>query len=170
MLRIFGAKGKIEIVEDFFKKIDEFSVKYELVIQVVDADYVFGKNHLKSAVNHAQRTFLNHTNSLNSLPLELLLYVSGERQVQKAINKIGINKSTENVAFIIISKDKIDISNQIIDEIISFFKLKRNDKVLEGDLDTLKKFGIKKDEIETISTDKYGDLILEKVALVDIIK
>ena len=34
----------------------------------------------------------------------------------------------------------------------------------------LKKFGIDKTEIDTVAKDKYGDLILEKVAMVDIIK
>ena len=45
-----------------------------------------------------------------------------------------------------------------------------DDKVLEGDIDTLKKFGINKKAIATVSEERYGDLILEKVAMVDIVK
>ena len=53
---------------------------------------------------------------------------------------------------------------------MSSLNLKRDDKVLEGDVDTLKRFGITEDELSTIPESKYGDLLLEKVALVDIIK
>ena len=45
-----------------------------------------------------------------------------------------------------------------------------NDSVLDGSLDTLKNFGIKEEEYNLYEQDKYLDIILEKVAMVDIIK
>ena len=141
-----------------------------MVIQVVNADFVYGKDHLFSAVEHTIRSFKNRMNSLNSLSLEMLLYASGERQIQKAIEKIGIKKRNRKIAFIFIKENNRKISDDEVEHVLSSLNLKRDDKVLEGDVDTLKRFGITEDELSTIPESKYGDLLLEKVALVDIIK
>jgi len=170
VIEIFGCKGNIQNIEKILKQVENLSNKYNIILQVFNADFIYGKNHLLSAVNHAKRAFAQNTNSLNSLALELLLYMSGERQIQKAILKIGINKTTNNFAFVLISKDKNEFSEKILIDVISSLNLIRDDKVLEGNIDNLKRFGISEYELETISKDKYKDLILEKVALVDIIK
>ncbi len=170
MQKIIGAKGKIQDINSFLKKIITLSSRYDMVIQVVNADFVYGKYHLFSAVEHTIRSFKNRMNSLNSLSLEMLLYASGERQIQKAIEKIGIKNGNQKIAFIFIKENNIKISDDEVEHVLSSLNLKRDDKVLEGDVDTLKRFGIAEDELSTIPESKYGDLLLEKVALVDIIK
>ena len=170
MQKIIGAKGKIQDINSFLKKIITLSSRYDMVIQVVNADFVYGKDHLFSAVEHTIRSFKNRMNSLNSLSLEMLLYASGERQIQKAIEKIGIKNGNQKIAFIFIKENNRKISDDEVEHVLSSLNLKRDDKVLEGDVDTLKRFGITEDELSTIPESKYGDLLLEKVALVDIIK
>ncbi len=164
---IFAAEGKIKNIEGFLKKINEFSKDNNCIIQMFDADLIYGKDHLKSSLEHAKRAFENRTNTSNSLEMEILLYASGERQLKKAIPKMGVKIGDAKIAFVIISEKK---NNKIIDEFIKKFNFVRNDKVLKGNSDTLKKFGINKAEINTVKKDKYCDLILEKVAMVDIIK
>jgi len=168
--KIIGAKGKIQDINSFLKKIITLSNRYDMVIQVVNADFVYGKDHLFSAVEHTIRSFTQRMNSLNSLSLEMLLYASGERQIQKAIENIGIKKRNQKIAFIFIKENNRKISDDEVEHVLSSLNLKRDDKVLEGDVDTLKRFGITEDELSTIPESKYGDLLLEKVALVDIIK
>ena len=170
MQKIIGAKGKIQDINSFLKKIITLSNGYDMVIQVINADFVYGKDHLFSAVEHTIRSFKNQMNSLNSLSLEMLLYASGERQIQKAIEKIGIKNGNQKIAFIFIKENNRKISDDEVEHVLSSLNLKRDDKVLEGDVDTLKRFGITEDELSTIPESKYGDLLLEKVALVDIIK
>ena len=169
MIKIFGAKGNIQNVDSFLDKIIKFRKEKELIIQAFNADVIYGKEHLVSAFKHAKRAFKNKTNSTNSLEMEILLYSSGERQLKLAIPKMGVVSGNSNVGFIFV-KDKAMISDRIIDEFLDYVSLKRDDKVLLGNADTLKKFGIKKNEIQTVTEDKYGHLILEKIALVDIIK
>jgi tRNA threonylcarbamoyladenosine modification (KEOPS) complex Cgi121 subunit len=53
---------------------------------------------------------------------------------------------------------------------LKLLSLDRNDAIIEGDKIVLKRFGIDENEIKTVPDDKYGDLILEKIAMVDIIK
>lgn len=172
MVKIIGATGGISDTEEFLKKINSFAQKNKIEVQVLNADLVYGKKHLVSSVFHAYKAFQNKNNTSNSIAMEILLYASGERQLKKAIPKMGIKNGRNNIAIIFAypTDTNKEISNGVIDNFLKFFNLERNDKVLEGDINTLKRFGISKSEIETVSKDKYGDLILEKVALVDIIK
>ena len=167
MIKIVGAKGNMRDVDSFLKQIISFTKKHNFVIQVFNANLIYGKNHLISATEHAFRAMKQKTNTTNSLAMEILLYASGERQLKLAIPKMGIKKGNNNIAFVFTNSN---ISDRIVNDVLKQLDLERDDKVLEGDVNTLKKFGISKKEIETLREDKYGHLILEKVALVDIIK
>lgn len=167
MYKIFGAIGLIKDADIFLKKINEFSNKNNLKIQVFDADLIFGINHIITSINHAVRSIKNNKQTTNSIEMEIMLYVSGERQLKLAIPKMGIKKNTKNIAFILISDN---ITNDIIKELLNFLSLKRCDSVLSSNGKNLKKFGINEKEIKTVSADNYEKLIIEKVALVDILK
>jgi KEOPS complex subunit Cgi121 len=174
MIKIVGAKGDIRDVDVFLKEILGFSKKYGVVIQVLNADLIYGENHLVSAVEHTQRAFERRRNSTNSFAMEILLYASGERQIHKGIEKIGVKEGKSNIAFVFV--DKIEnwapgtISDDTIEETLAALNLTRDDEVLKGNVDTLKRFGITQQELTTVPQDKQGDLILEKVAMVDVIK
>ena len=129
---------------------------------------IFGERHLISAIEHAKRSIDRKTNTTKSLEMEILLYASGERQLKLAIPKMGVKKGTANIAFVFIKDSKI--TDQMINELLKQLSLIQDDKVIEGDENTLKKFGITENETGTVTKDKYGNLILEKVAMVDIIK
>lgn len=162
MVEIIGAKGLVQNIDVFLGKIQSISEEKNIVVQVFDADLIYGKEHLISAYNHAKRAFDRGTNTTNSLEMEILLYASGERQLKLAIPKMGVKEGEVNIALIF--GDKFD--NSFLEDLC----LERDDKVLEGDINTLKKFGINTDVIQTVSESKQGHLILEKIALVDIIK
>ena len=169
MIKIIGAKGLISNVDDFLMKISKFAKDNKITIQAFNADVIYDKNHLISAFEHAKRAMDRKTNTTNSLEMEILLYSSGERQLKLAIPKMGIKKNTKKIAFILISK-KDYISNYLIQKLLNHLSLRRCDDVLNIDGKNIKKFGINEKEIKTVSTDNYEKLIIEKVALVDIIK
>jgi KEOPS complex subunit Cgi121 len=174
MITVIGAQGTIKDIDLFLQQLLMFSKEENLVIQVLDAQVVYGKDHLLSAAQHAQRAFEQGTNATNSLALEILLYASGERQIQKAITKMGIKKGKHPIALVLVDenykKPERKTFDSVLDKLLQSFHLQRNDKVLEGDRDTLKRFGIADKELRTVSESNFGDLILEKVALVDVIK
>jgi len=167
MLKIVGAKGQIKNVDLFIDKVVSFAQEKNIAIQALNADMIYGKNHLISAVEHAKRAISQKKNTTNSLSMEILLYASGERQIKLAIPKMGVKQGKSNVAFVFADGK---ISDNLVNDLLKKVSLNYDDKVLEGDIDTLKKFGINKKAIATVSEDRYGDLILEKVAMVDIIK
>ena len=173
MIKIVGARGNVQNVDGFLKQVLDFAQEHHVIIQLFDADMIFGRNHIISAVEHAVRAFKRKTNTTNSLAMEILLYTSGERQLKLAIPKMGVKKGDGNIAFVFVNNIKEvngEISDHLIDEMLELLSLVRDDKVLEGNEDTLRKFGIDENEMKTVTKAKYGHLILEKVAMVDIIK
>ena len=173
MIKIIGAKGNIQNVDSFLEQIGSFAQKNNVVIQVFDADVIYGEKHLISAVEHAIRAMKRKTNTTNSLEMEILLYASGERQLKLAIPKMGVKQGESNVAFVFVNKMEdrdSKISDKLTNEILKSLSLSRDDERLNGSEDTLRMFGVSENEIKTVTKAKYGDLILEKVAMVDIIK
>ena len=170
MIKIIGAKGEIKDIDVFLKKINSFSTENNLIIQVFNADLIYGKDHIISAVEHAKRAFERKTNTTNSLEKEILLYASGNRQLKLAIPKMGVKEGSGKIAFVFVNNEKGEIPNRITNDFLNNLNLKTDDKVLEGNRETLIKFGIKENEIETVTEEKYSYIILEKVAMVDILK
>lgn len=170
-IRFFGCNGKISSVNDFISKVSAFSQKYQIGIQTLDAEVVFGKDHIISAFHHAKRSFDRNEASMNSLEMELLLYAAGERQIKHALKKMGVKKGDSSFVTIFIINDiSIDDVDNIIDIFIHDFNLKRDDEVLNPDKNKLTTFGIDQKAINSVKKDQCFQLVLEKVALVDIIK
>jgi tRNA threonylcarbamoyladenosine modification (KEOPS) complex Cgi121 subunit len=169
-MKIIGAVGEIKNIDIFLKIVSDFSKENEILIQSFDANVIFGKDHLISSLNHAKRAIERKTNTTNSLEMEILLYSSGERQLKLAIPKMGVKSGKTAIAFLFLNQEEKKITDEKIDEFLKILSLKRDDKVLEGDVNTLKSFGINENEIETVTKEKYGNIILEKIALVDLIK
>jgi len=167
MIKIIGAKGQIKNVDLLIEQVISFAQEKNIVIQALNADMIYGTNHLISSVDHAKRSMSQKNNTTNSLSMEILLYASGERQLKLAIPRMGVKQGKSNVAFVFADGK---ISDSLVNDLLKMVSLKRDDKVIEGDINTLKKFGINKKAIATVSEERYGDLILEKVAMVDIIK
>jgi KEOPS complex subunit Cgi121 len=174
MITVLGTRGTIKDIESFVQQLIEFSKQEHLVIQAFDARLIFGKDHVISAVTHAKRAFHQGTNSTNSLALEILLYAAGERQIQKAIKKMGVKKGNQEIVFLFTdSSNRIkseNVDDAMIRRFLKTFQLTIDKDVIRGNRDTLKHFGITDEELSTIPEDKYGDIILEKIAMVDIIK
>ncbi|HWR62804.1 MAG TPA: KEOPS complex subunit Cgi121 [Candidatus Thermoplasmatota archaeon] len=174
MITVLGTRGTIKNIDTFVQQLLVFSKQEHLIIQAFDARLIYGKDHLISATTHAKRAFQQKTNATNSLALEILLYAAGERQIQKAIKKIGIKKGKQPIVFIITDsvnqKSNKTINKSVVQRLLKTFQLTIDETLIKGDKSTLKRFGITDVELSTIPEEKYGDLILEKVALVDVIK
>ncbi len=135
----------------------------ETDIVLVDADKVCGKEHLESAVFHARRAFERGTNASNTLGMEVILYASGERQISKAKKKMGLHQDTERVAVVVLGPDDVD-------EVLRDLDLKRDDSLLDCSLQKGISFGVNRDELEAVGEEMLADLVLEKVAFVEILK
>jgi KEOPS complex subunit Cgi121 len=129
---------------------------------VLDAGMICGREHLESAVEHAIRAFERDTNSANDIMMETMLYASGERQISKAREKMGLRVSSEGVALVLFGAHK--------DDVLLITGLEEDESVLECNEDKLARFGIGARELEAAPPGKAKDLVLERVAFVEILK
>ncbi len=173
-IEIIGCRGRIDDMQGLINKIRQFGEARSIACQIMNADMVYGREHIVSAVEHAVRAFKNGASSCKTLDMEILLYASGKRQIKDAIDFMGAGRSGRYV-FVSAGKTGIDEYNgkaerNEITKLIEGEGLKIDDTVINGDISTIEKFGISKEEMKTVDKSMYGDLILEKVAMVDLIK
>jgi len=132
-------------------------------IQLLDARRVCGCDHLLAAYEHAQRAMREGTNLAKTLAVEFVLYAAGERQISDAIRKVGIRDDTEEFAL-------VTFGGLQPDEVLRALDLSRDDRVLEPSRQKLRAFGITELELTSVPLDRASDLVLERVALVDLFK
>lgn len=163
---------KIDNVNEFFKIVQKKLENIE--VQFFDAKLVASKDHIYFAALNALTAFENRLNRSKRLAIEVLLYASAQRQIKNAVDMIGINPNSTEVAVLIITKTKQQAETALekVSELISGL---RDDAVLE--LTDRKFAGIKKlfeiseMELEAKSTRKgfkkeeLIDLVIEHVAL-----
>ena len=130
---------------------------------LMDADKVCGVEHLDSAVLHARRAFERGTNASNTLGMEVILYASGEKQISKAKKKMGLHQETDKVAVIVLGPENLN-------DVLGDLGLKRDDSLLDCSLEKALAFGVDRKELETVGEGMLVDLVLEKVAFVEMLK
>jgi KEOPS complex subunit Cgi121 len=169
MITITGAKGIIPDIEYALKITNSYADEHKITIQLMDANMVYGKQHLQSAVDNALRSFERDDSISSTLAMEILLYASGEYQIRNALEKMGLKSAEveQQIAMVLVADQDPD---QLVQELFSKLDLVQDDSVLDGDVEVLKRFGITDAEIDAILPKKVGDLILERVAMVDIKK
>jgi len=131
-------------------------------IQLLDARLVCGRDHLIAAGEHAERAMREGTAVAKSLPVELVVYASGERQINEAIAKMGIRDDTTEFAVVHFGGD--------LALALEALRLTRDDAVLSVTPAKLRSFGLTEAELSTVPPERQTDLVLERVALVDLLK
>lgn len=162
-VQIIGCTGKVDSVEEFIKKARDFILGNDILLQFMDADRILGKEHLISAIEHAQRAFKRKDNISSTLAMEILIYAAGEPQINNAIAKIGLKDGCERIAVVV--EGDFEVA-----QLLSHLNLKRDDDVLEFKESKLPIAGISDAEISVVDKKKIMDLVLERVAMVDVRK
>ncbi len=154
MAMIIGSKHTITDIDQTLEEVNGISKNMGIGIQILDAGLIFGKEHLMVAVEKAERAFAQNMNISKSIPTEVMLYAGAERQISKAIQKMGIKKDLEELAIIL---------HGDVDPIVFLSNIgwKRDDTVLEPDIDRASDFGI----TAQVDENNITDLVLERMAL-----
>lgn len=135
-------------------------------LQVLRADRVVGLDHLRSAALHARRAFDEERNHADRLEVEFTRYAAGERQIRRAITKMGVEDGCDAAVLCAFGDKRQDAIPYFID----FLGLVEDDAVMDGDTDALAAFGITKEQIAATDPDHIHDLALEAVAHVDLMR
>jgi tRNA threonylcarbamoyladenosine modification (KEOPS) complex Cgi121 subunit len=97
------------ILKDIFKLIEDFQEKNpDIILQFFDPDIILNEDHIFSAIYFMLKAFQEGINISNKKNIELLLYLSANRQIKKALSFVGIserNLKEKELYYIIISED-----------------------------------------------------------------
>jgi len=134
-------------------------------VRLLNAELVFGMDHIRSAFQKAARAFDNGRNVSDSLATETMLYMSGCRQIQEAMELFDLKRGRGAVVCL------ADPIQGIEGRLAGDLSIREGDEVL-ADIHKkdLRGFGVGQAEAETVPRDKQADLVLERVAGVDIKK
>jgi tRNA threonylcarbamoyladenosine modification (KEOPS) complex Cgi121 subunit len=95
----------------------EKKFKPKSAILFIDTGAVAGIHHLYACILNSLKGFAQKNNISKSLNVEILLYLSGYRQISKAIERCGLSKTTRDILCVQITKNQHikDKSNYMFD-------------------------------------------------------
>ena len=132
-------------------------------IQLLDPKLVAGREHIEFAASQAEKAFKRNENISNDPLIEIMVRMSGQRQISKAFEMFGLNDSKKAV---LISKkevrDLLKNNGWTIDEQILEIDEEKIERIKES-------FEITTSELEIASnnsrTDAIVEIVKERVAL-----
>ncbi|MGB3907330.1 MAG: KEOPS complex subunit Cgi121 [Methanomethylovorans sp.] len=158
----------IEDLKSFLRSLEDISKATDCIVQSMNADKVAGKDHLRFAVAKAIRAFEQERNVAKDVGIEIMRYASGKRQIEEAFS-MGVKQGQNNVVFIVMGKARsvtscVDMLKQIVvpEDVITYLPSKRDEVIMH--------FSITADEIEVVGEQMVPELVIERVALVDVLK
>ncbi|MFP4655029.1 MAG: KEOPS complex subunit Cgi121 [Methanohalobium sp.] len=167
-IKISSGSVNLDNVQDFIKKLNEIASVNNVTVQALNADKVAGKRHLEFAVNKALRAIDNGNNRAKDTGIEIMRYASGKRQIEDAFS-MGVHEGANNVAIVILGQySNIESAFESINKLISEKTLLDYNE-FKKDL-IVSEFNITEPEINAVGEQKIPDIVLERVALVDVLK
>jgi len=151
----------------FLERLREIARRYNTRIVCFDAEKLAGRVHAEAALRHAHRAFAEGSAISNSFEMEALLYAAGSRQCSVAVS-FGLHDG-ENHLYVCCCPAPEGIWKELAahmlfggepGEILSPEKTAR----------LLALFDITPDEIAAVGRDRIVDLVLERVAMLEVNK
>lgn len=154
------------------------SISSEAEVQLVRADLIGGPEHLQFAARNALHSFSGKERRSRSLAVELLLYISCQRQIAKAIKLLGVDSKDSRVALVALSGSK-DVILELDRQADSLIGGHRDESLIEigskRKMDLLQRsYAVTSREMEATRSVGEADssvlkrLIVERSALLDV--
>ncbi|MDD1673626.1 MAG: KEOPS complex subunit Cgi121 [Methanomicrobiales archaeon] len=171
---MMGLSGDFEIVqavvlmpqpEGLIDTIREIGSRHGCRIVCLDAERLAGREHVRMAAQYGIRSWKRGTAIADSLEMEILLYAGGTRQTSIA-RAYGIDPGTRNLYLCFIPS-----MGGAKGELEAWVKLVTDDwdEISEEKIVRLMElFGITKAEREIAGDRRFANLVLERVALLDV--
>jgi len=168
-MKIHLTAGTCEIpdVGAFLHIIGSIASKYGITVQAIDAERIAGREHILTAAEKAIRAMERSCNVSGDPGMEILLHASGNRQIKKALS-MGVRNGRNNIILVAVGENIPDSAadelGKLVDEAdVTGYRREKRDAIVSF-------FGITESEIAAVGEAKIPELVLERVALVDVLK
>jgi len=149
----------------FLQKIRTIAESFDAHIICFNAGMLAGKRHARKALRHAVRSFHNGSMVSNTLEMEALLFAAGSRQCSIAA-LFGIHEG-DNAMFVCCYPPR----EGVWDALTPLLNITDQDGDIIGPQKRaylMELFGITKEEMATCSGDRITELVLERIALLEV--
>ena len=119
---------EIENIETFLDQVR--SQTQGCHVQFFDAKLIAGFDHLYFAILNAARAFETGRNISKNLAVEMLLYASGQHQISKAIELLGMKPSSTQIA-VLVAADTRQKALEVLNRVSCLLKGERDGKAIE---------------------------------------
>ena len=170
-IQIICGTVRIPNLSGFLKSVNSVASENEVVIQGLNADLIAGERHLHFAVGKALRAVAAGRNIAKDPGIEIMRYAAGERQIERSFS-IGLREGENNAVIVLFGKaDNLILAlsaiRKLIEEKPCSELLTYSDSKRKG---ICFLFGITDAEIEASGEEHIPELVIERVALADLIK
>ena len=175
--KIIAGVVYIADVGKFLSLVSTIARNHGVTIQAMNAELIAGEAHITSAVKKALRAVERKRNITSDLGLEILLYAAGRRQIERAL-AMGVSEGEQKIAVVIVDADAGEKDLEAIAEAV-----KRDAGIREEQMSALeleynatksasitKFFDITDAELRAVGEKKLKLLVLERVAMLDVLK
>ncbi len=166
--RIVAGSISIQSVPDTLEIFKSISSAHNTIVQAMDADKVAGEDHIYFAVRKALRAKENDYNVARDTGIEIMRYASGKRQIEEAFT-MGIREGEMNVVLVVlgdieyVQKSVAELRKIIEESPVTEYKESKKDVLAD-------QFAITEKEIGAVGEEMIPYLVLERIALVDVLK
>jgi KEOPS complex subunit Cgi121 len=170
-MRVVDGRAEIADLDSFLDRLGAIGDEYDCAVQAFDADLVVGEDHLRAAVEHADRAFDRGESVARDPAVEILLYAAGRRQINRAL-RMGVDEGDAPVAVVVHGLDDESDEEAAAEAVRELLASTDSDAASAERIDreaVRDFFGIS--DAELSATDAtLADLVRERVALLDVEK
>ena len=155
----------VDDVIAFIGTLREISIACGTHIICFDAEKIAGRAHAEAALMHAVRAMEEGTNISHSLEMEALLYAAGSRQCSLAMG-FGVHQGMNRGFLCILPESEaawVLLNYVVLESDENWEEIPPSKQVLLMEL-----FDITCEEINVSGMERLRDLVLEKVALLEV--
>ena len=163
-----GGSIYIDSVPDFLKAVRSVSSNYNTIIQAMDAGKIAGEDHLLFSVRKALRAKTNNCCIARDMGIEIMRYASGKKQIEEAFS-MGVRDGQMDVIFVVLGeKEDVEQSVRALKDLIEEAPVV--EYTISKRLALIEQFSITDKEVQAAGEEMIPSLVLERVALVDVLK
>jgi len=159
------ARFRVSSCPRFLARLRELAAAHATRITCFNADLMAGRAHAEAAMERGLRSVRTGTAISSSLEMEVLLFAAGSRQCSNA-ERFGIHEG-ENRAYVCLCppdeaalRDLSDLM-EFVDEDWEPLSEEKRERLREA-------FGITEAELAAVGPARFRDLVLERVALLEV--
>ena len=150
---------------EFLNTLQSIGRKHSTHIICFNADNIAGSRHAEAAIHYAQRSFFSGKPISNSFEMEALLFAAASRQCNLAAS-FGIHE-LENCMFVCSSPENESVWEELSHHM--HFVTEMWDEITPEKEERLRFFfGISQEELALVGRTRIIDLVLERIALLEV--